>query len=154
MFLYRWFYGEPPPARTSAPLILPNLQFLYSVLQGTGTDLTHEMFREVIFGSDIVEGSVIAPQLSWGERGFWPGVDYGGVDDQTEVWWDPDAVGVDETGQEATGLWAYSDGGQRYLPGEWPEEPPAAFDPDGAVTVYTELPDGITLPEYEPLPPA
>ena len=61
VFLYRWFYGESPPARTSAPLILPNLQFLYSVLQGSGTDLTHEMFRQVIFGAEIVEGSVDRP---------------------------------------------------------------------------------------------
>ena len=154
VFLYRWFYGESPPARTSAPLILPNLQFLYSVLQGSGTDLTHEMFRQVIFGAEIVEGSVIAPQISWGERGIWPGVDYGGVDDQTEVWWDADAEGVDETGKDAKGLWTYVDGGKRYLPGEWPETPPAVFDEEGAVTVYTDLPPGITLPEYEPLPPA
>ena len=154
MFLYRWFYGESPPARTSAPLILPNLQFLYSVLQGSGTDLTHEMFRQVIFGAEIVEGSVIAPQISWGERGIWPGVDYGGVDDQTEVWWDADAEGVDETGKDAKGLWTYVDGGKRYLPGEWPETPPAVFDEEGAVTLYTDLPPGITLPEYEPLPPA
>jgi hypothetical protein len=154
VYLYRWFYSEPPPARTSAPLILPNLQFLYSVLQGTGTDLTHEMFQRVIFGADIVEGSVIAPQISWGERGIWPGVDYGGVDDQAEVWWDADAEGVDETGKDAKGLWTYVDGGRRYLPGEWPTDPPDVFDPEGAVTVYTDLPPGITLPDYEPLPPA
>jgi hypothetical protein len=154
VFLYRWFFGEDPPARTSAPLILPNLQFLYSVLQGAGTDLSHEMFQRVIFGAEIVEGSVIAPQISWGERGIWPGVDYGGVDDQTEVWWDPDAEGVDETGKDAKGLWTYVDGGRRYLPGGWPDEPPAVFDPEGAVTVYTDLPPGITLPSYDPLPPA
>lgn len=154
VFLYEWFYGEEPPAGTSAPLILPNLQFFYSVLQGTGTELTHEMFQRVIFGSDIVEGNVLSPQISWGERGIWPGVDYGGVDDQTEIWWDPDAEGVDEAGRDATGLYTYVDGGKRYLPGEWPEEPPAVFDPEGAVTVYDELPDGIVRKEYEPLPPA
>jgi hypothetical protein len=154
VFLYRWFYGEDPPARTSAPLILPNLQFLYAVLQGTGTELTPEMFERVIFSADIIEGNVLSPQISWGERGIWPGVDYAGVDDQTEVWWDPDAVGVDETGREGTGLWAYVDGGRRYLPGEWPAERPRVFDPEGAVTVYEDLPEGIVLPDYEPLPPA
>ncbi len=154
VFLHRWFFGEDPPARTSAPLILPNLQFLYAVLQGAGTDLTHEMFEQVIFGADIVEGNVLSPQISWGERGIWPGVDYAGVDDQTEVWWDSDATGLDETGSEGSGLWAYVDGGVRYLPGEWPESPPRVFDPEGAVTVYTDLPEGITLPDYEPLPPA
>lgn len=154
VFLYNWFYGEEPPARTNAALILPSLQFLYSVIQGVGTELTHDMFQRVIFGAAIVDGSVIAPQISWGERGIWPGIDYGGVDDQTEVWWDVDAEGVDETGQEGTGLWAYANGGERFLPGEWPDEPPAAFDREGSVTVYTDLPPGVTLPDYEPLPPA
>lgn len=154
IYLYKWFYGEDPPARTNAALILPSLQFMYSVIQGVGPELTHEMFQRVIFGAAIIDGSVIAPQISWGERGIWPGIDYSGVDDQTEVWWDVEARGVDETGQDGVGLWAYSNGGERYLPGEWPDEPPDAFRREGSVTVYTELPPGITLPEYEPLPPA
>lgn len=150
--LYRWYFGEAPPARSSAPLILPNLQFIYSVIQGTGRELTHDMFRRVIFGAEIIPGSVLSPQISWGERGIWPGVDYSGVDDQTEVWWDVNAKGLDETGTDGTGLWAYVDGGRRYLPGQWPESPPKVFDPEGAVTIYTELPPGFTLPDYEPLP--
>ncbi len=150
-FLYQWFFGEPPPARTSAPIVLPNLQFLYSVLQGVGPNVSPEMFRAVIFGADIVDSTVISPQISWGERGIWPGVDYAGVDDQTEVWWDATAVGEDETGKVGSGMWTYVDGGARFLPGQWPDTPPAAFDPDGAVTLYTELPEGITLPDYEPL---
>jgi hypothetical protein len=153
-FLWEWFYGDPPPARTSSAIILPNIQFLYSVFQGVGTELTHEMFEAVIFNADIVESTVISPQISWGERGIWPGVDYSGLDDQTEVWWDADATGQAENGAEGTGMWAYVDGGTRYLPGEWPEGTPDVFDDEGAVTMYTELPDGITLPEYEPLPPA
>lgn len=152
VYLYNWFYGEEPPARTTAALILPSLQFLYSVLQGVGTDVTPDMFRAVIFGADIVEGGVLSPQISWGERGIWPGVDYAGVDDQTEVWWDADATGEDETGRTAKGMWTYVDGGTRYLPGEWPESPPDVFDPAGAVSLYTDLPDGATLPDYEPLP--
>lgn len=154
VFLHRWFFDEDPPARTSTPLILPNLQFLYAVLQGTGTDLSPQTFQQVIFGADIVEGNVLSPQISWGERGIWPGIDYAGVDDQTEVWWDAEATGVDETGRDGTGLWAYVDGGARYLPGEWPSSPPAVFDRSRAVTVYEELPAGIVLPDYEPLPPA
>ena len=48
-------------------------------------------------------------------------------------------------------MWAYVDGGKRYLPGEWPEGEPKLFDHEGSVTLYTDLPDGITLPDYEPL---
>lgn len=150
-YLYKWFHGEPAPARTGAALILPNLQFLYAVLQGVGPDLTHEAFRDAIFSADIVDSTVISPQISWGERGIWPGVDYSGVDDQTEVWWDPDAEGEDETGTVGKGMWTYVDGGRRYLPGEWPESPPRVFDPKGGVTMYTDLPEGITLPDYQPM---
>jgi hypothetical protein len=152
-FVYRWFHGEPPPARTSAPLILPNLQFVYQVLQGVGPELTHEAFRDTVFTAPVIEGDVISPQISWGERGFWPSVDYAGVDDQTEVFWDPEATGEDETGTVGKGMWAYVDGGRRFLPGEWPEEPSGAFDRDGAVTMYTELPEGVERPSYEPLRP-
>lgn len=153
-YLYRWFFGgAEPPAQQSA-LLLPNLQLLYAVLQGAGPDLTHERFRDVIFNADIVEGTVISPQISWGERGIWPGVDYAGLDDQTEVWWDPDATGEDELGNVGTGMWAYANGGRRYLPGQWPTGEPELFRAEGSVTLYTELPPGITLPDYEPLPPA
>ena len=38
-------------------------------------------------------------------------------------------VGVDETGGEASGLWAYVEGGRRYLPGEWPDSPPRVSTP-------------------------
>ena len=150
--LYRWYYGEDPPARSTAPLILPNLQFLYSVVQGAGPELTHVTFQRVIFGAEIIPGNVLSPQISWGDRGIWPGTDYAGVDDQTEVWWDVDARGVDETGRDGGGLWAYVDGGKRHLPGQWPDTEPKVFDPDGAVTVYTDLPPGVTLTDYEPLP--
>ena len=153
-YLYNWFYGVPAPARTSAPLILPNLQFLYAVLQGIGTDLSPQTFEKTVFAAEIIPGTVLSPQLSWGSRGIWPSVDYAGVDDQTEVWWDATAEGLDESGKQGTGMWAYVDGGVRYLPGEWPKSTKKLFDPKSAVTLYTEAPEGITIPDYQPLPPA
>ncbi|CAB4709881.1 unannotated protein [freshwater metagenome] len=51
-------------------------------------------------------------------------------------------------------MWAYVDGGVRYLPGEWPKSTKKLFDPTSAVTLYTEAPEGITIPDYKPLPPA
>jgi hypothetical protein len=151
-YLYRWFFGEPPPAAQSA-LILPNLQMIYGVMQGAGPKLTADQFRAVIFNSAITKSTVISPQISWGERGIWPGVDYAGLDDQTEVWWDPAATGPDELGKAGTGMWTYAQGGKRYLPGGWPKGEPKLFA-DGGVTLYTDLPDGITLPDYQPLKPA
>jgi hypothetical protein len=49
-------------------------------------------------------------------------------------------------------MWAYVDGGRRFLPGKWPKSAPDVFEPKGAVTVYRELPPGITLPDYPPIP--
>jgi len=151
-YLYRWFWDEPPPAASSA-IIAPSLQFLFGVIQGMGPTITPEAFQATIFASPVIEGSVIAPQVSWGDHGFWPETDYSGIDDQVEIWWDPDATGPDEIGGEGTGMWAYANGGRRYLPGEWPDDAATVFaqDPD-PVTLYTDLPEGVTLPEYEPLP--
>jgi hypothetical protein len=44
-------------------------------------------------------------------------------------------------------MWAFVDGGKRYLPGEWPAES-RLFDPDGAVTLYAEPPPGEAPPTY------
>ena len=89
-----------------------------------------------------------------GHQGIWPDdfePDYRGIDDITEIWWDPAATGPDEIDREGSGLWRYVDGGVRYKPGEIPEGPPAAFVEEGTVTIYTEPPPGEALPEYEPI---
>ena len=57
-------------------------------------------------------------------------------DDATAVWWDPDATGKDEAGNEGTGMLRYVDGGRRYLPGEWPTDPIPFFEEEGSVTIY------------------
>ena len=38
------------------------------------------------------------------------------------MWWDPAATGPDEIRKDGTGMWTFVDGGQRYLPGEWPTD--------------------------------
>ncbi len=65
-----------------------------------------------------------------------------------EIWWDPEATGVDEINNEGTGMWRYVDGGKRYLPGEWPEEELRMFDPEGTVTIFDEAPPEEAPPDY------
>jgi hypothetical protein len=151
-YVYQWFWGEPMPAKQGL-LQAPPLQMLYGALQLAGPELTQQSFVEAVTTLRIVPGNVLSPQVSWGERDVWPWPDYNGFDDQTETWWDPDATGVDEIGQEGTGMLTYANGGRRYLPGEWPDEPATVFgdDPD-PVTVYQDVPPGIDQPDYEPLP--
>jgi len=148
---YEWFNGTPAPAKQAAALI-PNLVVIYNGIQYAGPTLTHDSYQQAIFNYPVVEGTVLSPQVSWGDRGFFDFTDYAGIDDGTEIWWDADATGIDEINEEGTGMWAYVDGGKRYLPGDWPEGEPKLFDKSkDSVTLHTDLPDGITLPTYEPL---
>lgn len=151
-YLHSWYFGKPAPAPTSVALIAPLLQFLYAPLQGVGTDLTPANVEKVLFGAAIVPSTPVTPQISYGNRGFWPRTDYSALDDQTEVWWDPKATGIDELGHEGAGLWMYVDGGKRYLPGQWPKGEPKVFDPAGAVAIYDTPPAGAKISaDYVPL---
>jgi hypothetical protein len=85
---------------------------------------------------------------SYGRHGIWPFTDYTTYDDVTEIWWDPNATGIDETGHQGTGMYQYVEGGKRYLPGTHPSTDPKAFVAEGAVSFYNELPAGDRPPEY------
>ncbi len=88
-------------------------------MQATGPNLTAENFRDTIFEVETQQ-AISQPYLTWGDHGFWPDVDYNGIDDATLIWWDPTATGQDEIRKDGTGMWQYVEGGKRYLPGEWP----------------------------------
>lgn len=146
--LYEWYFGTPPPAATGAPTLVPALNLFFLVVQGVGPNLTPETFRDALFAAEPTPRAVSQPSLSYGDKGIWPVTDYLGIDDATEIWWDPTATGPDEIRREGTGMYRYVDGGRRYLPGTWPDTPPRVFDPAGTVTVYTEPPPGETVPDY------
>lgn len=152
--IYEWFQGEPPPAPDSIGVITPVPNTFYAYLQGVGPNLTIETFNDAIFRGEPTERALTGPSLSWGTEGIWPDdfePDYRGVDDVTEIWWDPAAEGPDEIDREGPGLWRYVDGGVRYKPGEIPEGAPKAFDEEGSVTIYAEPPADEARPEYEPI---
>jgi hypothetical protein len=138
--LYRWFHGHAPPA-ASAGLTVLDLELLYGALQGVGPGLTPRSFQQALFGGPPTPaGDVTFPVLSWGDHGFWPSTDHGGIDDATLVWWNPRARGPDEAGNQGTGMYEYIDGGRRYLPGEWPTAPLPLFEAEGAVALYDRPP--------------
>jgi hypothetical protein len=91
---------------------------------------------------------VSQPSLSWGDKGIWPYDDFLGIDDATELWWDPTASGPDEIQRNGQGMYRYSEGGQRYLPGAWPDTTPQAFVMEGSVDLYREPPPGEAPPDY------
>jgi hypothetical protein len=151
-FLYEWFHGEPPPAGDTIG-IQWQASLTFAVLQGVGPNLTHENFADWMMNSEPTRrGALTAPSLSWGsDQGLWPDEilpDLNGIDDVSEVWWDPDAEGIDELDREGTGVYQYVDGGTRYLPGSWPETDPKVFDPEGAVDRYVTRPPTEDPPDY------
>ncbi|MFN8050574.1 MAG: ABC transporter substrate-binding protein [Acidimicrobiales bacterium] len=150
-FLYKWYFGEDAPARSSVPLIAGPLQVLFGGLQGLGPQVSAEGFKEVLFASPISPATPITPQVSFGNRGVFPEPDYSALDDQTEIWWDAEAVGATELGVQGKGMWRYVDGGKRVLLGDWPATEPKLFDKKGSVLAYDKAPPGAELPDYQPL---
>ena len=148
LFLWDWYFGTPSPTITGGATTVPNLNTLYAVVQGMGPTVTHENFRDALFAADPTQRAVSQPSLSWGDKGIWPYDDYLGIDDATELWWDPTATGPDEIQRNGTGMYRYVDGGTRYLPGQWPDTNPQVFVMEGSVELYTEPPPGEGYPDY------
>ncbi len=145
--LYEWYTGTEPPANDSVGVIVPPLATFHAVAMGAGPNLTPETFQQALFARATIP-AVSAPYLSWGDHGYWDGIDYNGIDDATAIWWDPTTSGPDEIRKVADGMWQYIDGGTRYLPGAWPTTPMKIFDPDGAVAIYNESPPGEAPKDY------
>jgi hypothetical protein len=145
--LYKWFTGQEPPAKDTIGVVAPLPAVFFAVLEGVGPNLTHETWRDSLFNYPPTAHAISQPSLSWGDHGIWPDRDYVGIDDATQIWWDPSASGPDEIRKEGQGMYEFVDGGKRYLPGEWPTED-KAFDPTGVVSLYTTPPPGEAPPDY------
>ena len=143
--IYQWFNGEPPPAAGSIGVFQPNPALFFAVAQAVGPNLTHETWKEALFGA-ATKKAVSQPFLSWGDE-LWPTPDYNGIDDATEFWWDPTATGPDEIRKEGQGMYQFVDGGKRYLPGDWPTDD-KLFNDTAATEIYTTPPPGEEPPSY------
>ena len=147
--IYEWYHGEPPPADDSAGVLHFHLQMFYGALQLVGPDLTPQTWMDALRVAAPSQAEVVtAPRLSWGDHDLWPFRDYGGIDDVTEIWWDPDPEGFDELDRLESGVWRYVDGGKRYYPGEHPDSPPNVFVVDGSVFYFEELPPSEARSAY------
>lgn len=145
--LYEWFNGEPPPAIDTNAVMFPNPALFFAGIQAAGPNLTPESFRDGLFSRAPTPNAITQPSLSFGDHDLWEGPDWNGVDDMTEIWWDPDATGPDEIRKEGTGMYRYVDGGARYFPGDWTEDL-TVFDEAGSVTILDGPPEAEAVPEY------
>lgn len=158
--IYSWFHGEEPAAVDTIGVLVPGPNWVATMLQGAGPDLTYTTFRDSVFKYEAVRRGVVSPSSTWGDHGRWDRLsddgypDYEGIDDVTKIWWDPDDIAKDEIQTEGPGVWQFVDGGKRYLIDEWEEGEFGAFEPEGAVGVLDAAPDDEVPPEYEPLPNA
>jgi hypothetical protein len=148
IYLYHWFYGKNPPAATGAATTTPLITLLFVALQATGPDLTPASFLAALFAGPKPPEALTEPMITYGNHGIWPQTDYLGIDDATEIWWNPNAHGPDELNHQGKGLYEYVDGGKRYLPGQWPDTAPDVFTTKGAVTIYTTVPPSESVPSY------
>jgi hypothetical protein len=158
--LYKWFNGVEPPAPQTAPVLWPQPALFYAAIQAAGPKLNADTFRAGLFSLPGAVGKVTTQTISYGKHGYWPNGsqpetcktpppcdDYNGIDDFTEIWWDPTATGPDEIRKQGTGMYQYSEGGKRFLPGQWTNQT-HAFDKNGAVTIYFTLPPGEGAKNY------
>jgi hypothetical protein len=145
--LYEWFHGELPPAADTSAVIVPNPSLFFSAVSAAGPELTPESLMAGLFSRPPTPSYESEPSLSFGDHGLWDYPDYNGVDDITEIWWDPEATGEDEIGRDGTGMWRYVAGGKRYLPGEWDDET-TLFDPEGTETILAAPPEDEMPPDY------
>jgi hypothetical protein len=154
--LYEWYFGEEAPANDSEGVLSPAPFVFFTALQNAGPNLTTETMRQGLYDIAPIGGAITSPTFSYGEHGLYPQIedpDQGGIDDFTEIWWDPDEPGKDELEREGLGMYRYVDGGVRYFAGEWTEEL-RVFEEDGAVTTFTELPpqEAERVIDYPPPP--
>lgn len=142
-----WQSGQGPTAKTFKVLVQAPLIF-YTAVQLAGPNLTADTFRDGLFRFPSGKTQPTDLHLSWGNHDIWPNPDLFGSDDATLIWWDPNAHGVDEVGNQGTGMWAYSKDGKRYLPGQWPTGEPDVFNPDTSVTLFETVPAADQPPSY------
>ncbi|HET9610599.1 MAG TPA: hypothetical protein VFP06_13400 [Acidimicrobiales bacterium] len=149
--LYEWAFGTEPP-NSNVNVFEPYIRTMFTGIHLAGPELTPEAFRDGLFRYPVSGGGPTEVQVSRGDHGVWPDHDWGGTDDMAIIWFDPEATGEDEVGNEGVGLYRYANGGQRYTIGNLPTslEEAGLFDVDASVTVYDEVPEEDRAPDYPP----
>ncbi len=146
--VYRWHFGKEPTARAGYGVIRAPINIFYRGVHMAGGNLTPKAFEAGLFNHPLFGKNMkTVPSISFG-RTVWPFNDYTEFDDVTELWWDRDARGEDEIGNDGVGMFRYVDGGRRYIPGQWPTSNPRVFDPAGTALIHQKYPPGEEPPQY------
>jgi hypothetical protein len=151
--LHEWYFSKPPPDMNTTGIVEGDVQLLYTGLQLAGPHLTVANFTAGIQNQPVPAESSdgVRPIISYGKHSLWTGTDYGGLDNLNLIWYDPTAVGPDETGNNGKGMYRYVDNARRYLPGHFPTTPIKLFDPTDTITRFVTTPPSM-LPHTYPKP--
>ena len=159
--LHEWWFGTPPAAQTTAPITLANLSLLFAGLHMAGPNLNVDTYQAGMFHLPEAGGGPATPHVSFGDHGYFKNLDGSPrLDYLADRRHDRDLVGRrrhrDRRGWTGPGpgVWRYSDGGKRYLPGTMPKTDPKAFVEEGSVIEFDEstLPASEQAKDYPPWP--
>jgi hypothetical protein len=145
--LYEWYTGRDPEATQNVRIIFEFALQLMTGFHMAGPELTPETFEAGLFNYPVSGGTPTAPQISYGNQVF-TDPDYQGYDDVVEIWWDPDAVGLDERGQQGTGMMQYANFGRRYVPGQMTTDELGVFDRDTSIVGFDGIPADELSKQY------
>jgi hypothetical protein len=159
--VHQWWFGAPPPTDNSYGITAADWQLLSTGIQLAGPQLTPAAFKNGMDAAPPITDST-QPSLNtittWGNHGYWPNEvdDPMGLDNTGILYWDPTAVGADETGKVGNGMYRRVLNAERWTlgpnGGNWPANIPL-FNPANTVTAYTEnnIPP-VLLPKTYPVP--
>jgi hypothetical protein len=148
--LWRWGYGSNCPAKGQCQAVFDFVQLFYQGIHLAGPKLTPQNFKAAMFSFKPAGGGPTHPYMSYGPPGLYPFEDYSWIDDMAEIWWDDQATGPDEIGNNGVGLYRWVNKGARYTPGKWLTGETPAFNPQNTVLSYEESPPGDRNPDYPP----
>lgn len=145
---YREFHHGMPGMKPGDEGVLINIyrapvQQLFIGIHMAGPKLTADTFTQGEYNYPHTGGTAAAP-LVYVTRDF-PTQ----IKDFTEVWYDVNAPGKDERGEQGNGMMMKVDGGARYEAGKWPTRDPRVFDPAGAIAVSDNPAGGGPFPHEQ-----
>jgi hypothetical protein len=114
------------------------IQWLFQGIHMAGPKLTRETFAQGMYNFPKTGGTPGAPLV------FFTPEHPNAIKDFTEVWWNVNGSGRDETGKDGPGTLMKVAGGKRYLTGSWPAVEPKVFQTAGAV--FTK---DLPIPKHE-----
>jgi hypothetical protein len=146
---YREFHHGMPGMKPGDEGVLVNIyrdpvQTIFTGIQLAGPKLTPDTFAQGLLNYPRTGGNPAAP-LVYRTRAY-PTA----IKDFAEVYYDANAQGKDERGEQGSGLVMKSNGGRRYQAGQWPAGIAQVFgDAANPIAISAAPPGGTTDPPHE-----